>query len=186
MQHNIDKTWSLFLDRDGVINTELPADYVKNWTEFEWRTNTLQALKILKTLFGQILVVTNQRGVGLGKMDIIALNTIHKNMTNEIEKMGGRIDKIYYSTDTDKANSTTRKPAIGMGMQAQLDFPAIDFKKSIMVGNSMSDMQFGRNLGMINVFIDDKLKLNGVKGIDMDYIFDDLGQMASFFNNKHV
>jgi histidinol phosphatase-like enzyme len=42
---------------------------------------------------------------------------------------------------------------VGMGLQAQQDFPDIDFKQSVMIGDSMSDMQFGRNLGMFTIWI---------------------------------
>ena len=71
---------------------------------------------------------------------------------HEIISQGGRIDRIYYCTDLDD-NSPNRKPQAGMGLQAQKDFPKIDFHKSIMVGNKLTDMQFGRALGCKTVFI---------------------------------
>lgn len=47
-----------------------------------------------------------------------------------------------------------RKPEVGMGLKAKEDFPEVDFSKSVMVGDSNSDMLFGKNLGMYNVFVD--------------------------------
>ena len=38
------------------------------------------------------------------------------------------------------------------------DFPEIDFAKSIMVGDSISDMEFGRALGMKTVFVAGKME----------------------------
>jgi D-glycero-D-manno-heptose 1,7-bisphosphate phosphatase len=73
-------------------------------------------------------------------------------MLRDLEAAGGRIDKIYYSigaTDDDPL----RKPHPGMAWLAKKDFPEIDFSKSIMVGNNISDMDFGRNAGMFTVFL---------------------------------
>jgi D-glycero-D-manno-heptose 1,7-bisphosphate phosphatase len=58
----IDKSWSLFLDRDGVINEKLENDYVKNWDEFKFKDGPLEAIASLKQIFGWFFVVTNQRG----------------------------------------------------------------------------------------------------------------------------
>jgi HAD superfamily hydrolase (TIGR01662 family) len=69
-----------------------------------------------------------------------------------IENAGGKIDAIYFCPDLDE-NSPYRKPNPGMGLKAKADFPDIDFKKSIMVGNTLSDMEFGRNIGAITVFL---------------------------------
>ena len=47
-----------------------------------------------------------------------------------------------------------------MALQAQQDFPHIDFNKSIMVGDSISDMEFGRNAGMKTVYISPEAKVD--------------------------
>ena len=65
---------------------------------------------------------------------------------------GGRIDAIYYCKDID-SSSPCRKPNIGMGLQAKMDIPTIDFTKALIIGNSLSDMQFGKNLGIATVFL---------------------------------
>jgi D-glycero-D-manno-heptose 1,7-bisphosphate phosphatase len=148
----IDKSWSLFLDRDGVINGEKKDEYVLRLEEFIFFDGVLQALKILNEVFGVIVIVTNQKGVGKGLMTLDDLHSIHAHMMREINLHGGRIDHIYYCTDIDN-DSPNRKPQPGMGLQAQKDFSQIDFHKSIMVGNKLTDMQFGRSLGCKTVFI---------------------------------
>ena len=149
---NIDTHWTLFLDRDGVINFEHKNDYVKNWGEFKFYNESLQALPHLANKFSTIVITTNQKGVGKGWMSELDLTTIHQNMVIEINKVGGRIDHIFYCTDLDNA-SQNRKPQPGMAFQAKEKFPVIDFEKSIMVGNRTSDMEFGRNAGMHTVFL---------------------------------
>lgn len=155
---NIDKSWTLFLDRDGVINKKLDNDYVKHWIEFEFLEGTLDALKILNSVFGKIVVVTNQQGIGKGIYRTEDLELIHQNMLYEVGYLGGRIDKVYFSPYLNSLNHPTRKPGIGMALAAKNDFPQIDFSKSIIVGDSMSDMEFGRNAGMKTVFISEEKK----------------------------
>jgi histidinol-phosphate phosphatase family protein len=153
---NIDNSWSLFLDRDGVINEKLENDYVKNWDEFKFKGGVLQAIAGLRKIFGRIFIVTNQRGVGLGVMTEDKLNEIHDKLLSEITSLSGRIDKIYYCTAVDNC-AECRKPNIGMGLRAKEDFPEIEFSKSIMVGDSISDMEFGLRLGMKNIYCNGKL-----------------------------
>lgn len=148
----INQDWTLFLDRDGVINEETLGEYVLNWQQFIFSKNALQALSIFAKKFGRILIVTNQRGVSKGLMTEKDLHDIHNKMQKEIHAAGGRIDQIYYCTDLDDA-CFYRKPNPGMAIKAQEDFPQIDFQKSFMVGNKPSDMKFGRAVGMFTVFV---------------------------------
>lgn len=149
---NIDSTWTLFLDRDGVINHEKKSDYIYHYEEFVFHDRVNEALKTFSEIFGKIILVTNQRGVGRGLMTEDALLDIHKQMLAEIRNSGGRIDEIFYCTSTDNEHPN-RKPNPGMAYLAQKKFPPIDFKKSIMVGNTISDMLFGRNAGMYTVHV---------------------------------
>ncbi len=151
---DIDKSWTLFLDRDGVINVKKENDYIKKWEDFSFVEGSLAAIALLSKLFGKIIIVTNQRGVGRGLMKEVDLVSIHEKMIKEINYMSGKIDKIYYSVDIFD-HAFTRKPNPGMGLQAKHDFPDIDFKKSVMVGDSLTDMSFGEKLGMRNVLISD-------------------------------
>jgi len=150
----IDNSWTLFLDRDGVINEKLENDYVKNWEEFKFKEGALQAIAGIGKIFDRVIVVTNQRGVGLGLMTEKGLNEIHDRMHSEVISAHGRIDKIYYCTAVDNC-AECRKPNIGMGLRAKKDFPEIEFSKSVMIGDSISDIKFGNNLGMKTVFIGD-------------------------------
>jgi histidinol-phosphate phosphatase family protein len=148
----IDNSWTLFLDRDGVINYERNNDYVTTWAEFKFYEESILALPLLAQKFSTIIITTNQKGVGRGLMTEESLNNIHHNMVLEIEKVGGRIDHIFYCTDLEN-DSINRKPQPGMALQAKDQFPSINFTKSIMVGNRTSDMEFGRNAGLHTVFL---------------------------------
>jgi D-glycero-alpha-D-manno-heptose 1-phosphate guanylyltransferase len=148
----IDEEWTLFLDRDGVINYEKKDDYIRNWQEFKFYEGAKDALKIFAKKFGTIIVVSNQRGIGKGLMTEEELATIHQNMQREIEAAGGRIDGIYYCTAVD-SKAVYRKPNPGMAFSAKKDFPGTDLSRSIIAGNKPSDMLFGKYGGMYSVFI---------------------------------
>ncbi len=172
---NIDKKWTLFLDRDGVINTRLVDDYVKHWIEFEFIEGTITAIRDLSKLFGRTVVVTNQQGIAKRLYTREDLELIHKNMVYELAYHGGTIDKVYYSPYLAAENHPTRKPGTGMALQAKNDFPEIDFSKSIMVGDSSSDIAFGKAVGMITVFI-------GETNVAMaDFCFTSLRKFADQF-----
>jgi histidinol-phosphate phosphatase family protein len=149
---DINASWTLFLDRDGVINEEKEKTYVLHYGEFLFYPNAKEGLQILSEIFGLILIVTNQRGVGKGLMTEKDLRDIHQRMREDIQAAGGRVDGIYYNISTNDADFL-RKPNPGMALQAKRDFPAIDLTCSVMVGNTLSDMEFGRNAGMHTVFL---------------------------------
>jgi D-glycero-alpha-D-manno-heptose 1-phosphate guanylyltransferase len=148
----VDKSWTLFLDRDGVLNDERLGKYVLNWDEFHFSDGVLQALRILGQMFGRMIIVTNQRGVGKALMTEDHLRHIHQEMLKQIAAAGARIDNIYYCTSTNDIHFD-RKPNPGMAVQAFREFPEIDPEKTIMVGNKPSDMQFGRAAGVYTVFV---------------------------------
>ncbi len=152
MTLHFDKSWTLFLDRDGVLNKEKNNDYIYNWNEFIFYNDVLEAMQIFNSLFYKIVIVTNQRGVGKKLMTQENLDDIHHNLKIKVEKNNGRIDAIYSCIDLNN-DSINRKPNIGMALQAKHEFPNIDLSKSIMVGNKLSDMEFGRNAGMTTIFV---------------------------------
>jgi D-glycero-alpha-D-manno-heptose 1-phosphate guanylyltransferase len=174
----IDKTWTLFLDRDGVINEERVGEYVLHWGEFIFSKGVLDVFKKLSHRFGRIIVISNQRGVGKGLMNEAALQSIHLEMQREVQIVDGKIDKIYYCTDKEN-KSFNRKPNPGMALQALNDFPDIDLSKSIMVGNKPTDMKFGRAAGVYTVFVKTTNPDEPFPHPDIDLVFPTLSDFAS-------
>lgn len=149
----IDKTWTLFLDRDGVINQRIPGGYVTKREDFVFLANVKGAISGICRLFARVVIVTNQQGVAKGLMTKEDLEDVHDFMLDEIGVYGGFVDKIYAACELASDENNTRKPKPDMALQAQQDFPEIDFSKSIMIGDTASDMEFGKNLGMKTVLI---------------------------------
>lgn len=147
---------ALFLDRDGVLNRCVETGFVGSREAFEFLPGVLPALGRAADLFRHIFVVTNQPAVGKGLMTADELAALHVWMCHEIQRAGGRIDRVYSCPDPKEARSFYRKPAVGMGLRAQREFPAVVFADSFMVGDTRTDMAFGHRLGMHTVLIGDQ------------------------------
>lgn len=156
----IDSSSTLFLDRDGVINKNINGNYVLSLVDFEFLPGVLDTMPKLAKIFSRIIVVTNQQCVGKDLLSVEDLDEIHLHMMNIIELNGGRIDAIYYAPDLKSNDNILRKPNNGMALIAKNDFPEIDFSKAIMVGDNLTDMEFGKSVGMTTFYITNKYKQN--------------------------
>ena len=154
--HNFD---TLFLDRDGVINKKLEGRYVRNFSEFEFMPGALEAISKLSNVFSRILIVTNQQGIAKGIMSEADLNTLHTKMQERIEKLGGKINKIYYCPHLQIMNCMCRKPNSGMIEQAIIDFPEISVKNSYLIGDSDSDIKAGKRMNLNTVKVNNNYTL---------------------------
>lgn len=171
----------LFLDRDGVINRRIPNDYVKTWDEFVFLPQVLTILKSLKDYFDPIFIVTNQQGVGKGLMSETQLISIHRRMKRIIRKNGGKIDEVFYCPDLSVPASPCRKPNIGMGLKAKQLYPDIEWGNSVMVGDSVSDVLFGKNLGMSSILLNPDLSDPSGRA---DFVFRDFMEFYLNFVKK--
>jgi histidinol-phosphate phosphatase family protein len=151
--NDIDQSWSLFLDRDGVINQRNFEGYITNINEFLFTPSFLNSIPILSNIFGNIIIVTNQQGIGKGIMTEQDLQEIHNYMLDKIKKEGGRVDDIFFAHNLKNAKNDRRKPLPTMGLEAKIKNPKINFSKSIMIGDTNSDMFFGKNLGMKTILM---------------------------------
>lgn len=150
----IDFSWTLFLDRDGVINKRDFGGYIQNLNDFHFNSDVFEFLEFAHLHFHRIVVVTNQQGVGKGIMSYEDLDKIHNYMITEVVTKNGRIDKVYSATNLKTDQNNIRKPLPFMAYQAKHDFSTIDFSKSIMIGDTDSDILFGKRLGMKTILIE--------------------------------
>lgn len=152
----LDDSWTIFLDRDGVINKRIPNSYVRAKEDFIFFNGVKKTIAKLSKKFNRIIVITNQQGLGKGLMTEEELISVNDYMISEVKKSGGRIDKVYYCSKLTSEKPNCRKPNPDMAIEAKKDFPDIVFTKSIIFGDSISDIEFGKNLGMKTVLIPTK------------------------------
>jgi D-glycero-D-manno-heptose 1,7-bisphosphate phosphatase len=145
---------TVFLDRDGVLNRKQPEGcYVTSWSEFQTLPGVPQAIVRLNRAGVRVLVVSNQRGIALGLYTSDDVRRIHAAFQHELQSYAAHIDAFYFCPH-DKLQCSCRKPLPGLFHQAQADFPEIDAASSLMIGDSLSDIEFGHRLGMKTVYIE--------------------------------
>lgn len=143
----------VFLDRDGVLNRKLPEGaYVSDWAQFQWLPGAVEAIGRMNRAGLTVIVVSNQRGIALGQVSVEQLELIHDQMRSHLARHGARLDAIYYCPH-DQGECNCRKPGIGLFEQAKKDFPQVNADNSAVIGDSLSDIQAGRRLGMRTIFI---------------------------------
>ncbi len=148
-----DPVTTVFLDRDGTINRKAPVgDYVKSPAEFEFLPGAVAAVRELSRAGLRIIVVTNQRGIALGRMTEDDLERIHQHMLTSLAAEDARVDRIYHCPH-ERGQCRCRKPDIGMLLKAQSDFPGIDFARSVIVGDSVCDVEAGRRVGCRGILV---------------------------------
>lgn len=152
-KQTVDSEWTLFLDRDGTINERIMDGYVTRWEDFHFLPGVLEALELASSLFGKVLVVTNQQGVGKQLMTVEELNAIHQQMIEVIQSSNGRIDGVYSATELRGQSPSRRKPNIAMAREACDQYPEIDLGKAIMIGDTSSDIAFGKAAGMRTILV---------------------------------
>jgi D-glycero-D-manno-heptose 1,7-bisphosphate phosphatase len=142
---------AVFLDRDGVI-TRRRNGFVTRSSELQLLPRAAEAIHELNAARIKVFVVTNQRGISLGLMSEADLDRIHRYMQELLGRAGAHVDAIYYCPH-DASCCVCRKPQIGMFLQAFADFTEISPHMSVMIGDSLTDMQAGRRAGARTILI---------------------------------
>ncbi len=181
-----DKSWSIFLDRDGVINSRYKDEIIDTPEKFKFIDGVKESIAYFSEVFKKIIIVTNQQGIGKGLFKEEDLEKIHAKMLAEIDHNGGRIDKVYYCPALKEKNSFYHKPMPGMALLAKKDFPEINFRKSVMVGDALSDMRFGKSMKMVTVLVGAPRKTVLNNHTLIDYAFKHLFEFKVFLEKQTI
>lgn len=145
----------VFLDRDGTINAKAAeGEYVSTPGELALLPGAASAIRRLNEVGVWVGLVTNQRGIALGKMTEEDFALLQRALAEELAKNGAHIDSVYHCPhDIDECDC--RKPAPGMLLKAQREVPGLDFSRAAIVGDSRSDVDAGRAVGAVTVLVCD-------------------------------
>jgi len=145
---------TVFLDRDGVVNEKMPEGrYVASWDDFRLLPGAADAIARLNRAGLRVMVVSNQRGIALGLYTAADVEAIHAALQRLLAESRAHVDG-YYFCPHDRGQCNCRKPLPGLFEQAAAAFPGIRAESSAMIGDSLSDIEFGRRLGMTTVFVE--------------------------------
>jgi len=144
----------LFLDRDGVINAAPPkGEYIQGWDEFRLLPEVVSWIRLFKAAGFLAIVITNQRGIALGRMTEADLAALHERMRAELAAQGAVLDDIFYCPHAEDA-CDCRKPRPGMIVAAQKKWD-IDLAGSLFVGDGERDRLLAERCGMPFVMVRD-------------------------------
>ncbi|MFC1685345.1 D-glycero-beta-D-manno-heptose 1,7-bisphosphate 7-phosphatase [Pseudomonadota bacterium] len=135
----------VILDRDGVINQDSDA-YIKSPDEWVPIPGSLEAISRLNHAGFHVVVATNQSGLARGLFDIDCLNAIHEKLHDELGKVGGHIDAIFFCPHGPDDGCECRKPKAGLMHQisGRLD---MDLDGVPAIGDSLRDLQAASQIG---------------------------------------
>ncbi|HEY4354620.1 MAG TPA: HAD family hydrolase [Acidobacteriaceae bacterium] len=178
-------TQFVFLDRDGVINKKLnEGEYVSTWERFELLPGVENAIATLNRAGRAVIVVTNQRGVALGLYTSADVEDIHKRLQAHLALHGAHVDALYYCPH-DNGECDCRKPATGLFEKAFQDFPSASPANSVVVGDSLSDIEAGKKLKMRTLFVqgEESTRKPGADraAIQADAVTDSLAQAVEIY-----
>ena len=142
----------IFIDRDGVINVDPIGDYVKSWREFKFENTAIEGLRLIYGLGYEIMIISNQAGVGDGIFSEIALWDVHNKMIDELTKNGVEILSTYYCLHGKQAGCACRKPQLGLFQKAVRGIE-YDPQKTFFIGDKATDMEAGKKFGLMTIFV---------------------------------
>ena len=164
----------VFFDRDGIVNRPPgPGRYVERVEDFHLLPEFIEALGVVKEKGYKAVVITNQRGVALGKMKIQTVQDIHDRMHDILKANGMALDGVYFCPH-DHGQCTCRKPQPGMLIQAAEDL-GLDLSKSWMIGDDERDVEAGRRAGCHTVFVGGE-----GKAMDAEWRVPDMALLRAF------
>ena len=138
---------AVFLDRDGVINRRArEGEYITRWEDVQLLPGVAEAIAMLVREGFCVIVVTNQRCVAKALLTVSELESIHRQMCQELAAAGAVITEIYFCPHDYQPPCDCRKPAPGMLLTAAREHD-IDLSASWMIGDSDIDVESGKRAG---------------------------------------
>ncbi|PIE60993.1 MAG: D-glycero-beta-D-manno-heptose-1,7-bisphosphate 7-phosphatase [Desulfobacterales bacterium] len=179
--------YTIFLDRDGVINEDNPA-YIKCPEEFHFIAGSPEAVALLNRAGFDVMLISNQSAIGRNMISTETLETIFKKMNAGIAAAGGDIKDIFYCPHTPDEGCACRKPLPGMIFKA-IEKYGLDPAQTVMVGDSVKDIECGRAARCAKTVL--VATGNGIharkalaqKGIAPDYFADTLFDAAQWLTD---
>ncbi len=145
----------------------MPEDqYITRREDFRVLPGVPQALRLLNEADLRVIVVSNQRGIARGLYTLADVEAIHATFQQQLAQAGAHID-AFFICPHDRGQCRCRKPLPGLFEQAVAQFPDIFPATSVMIGDSLSDIEFGRNLGMKTILIQNRESIGAEEAVKL-------------------
>lgn len=133
---------AVFIDRDDTLCIDVP--YCRDPKDLRLFPGAGEAVKKLNDAGFIIVIITNQSGIARGYLTEEDLAQIHEKMKKDLEKVGARVDGIYYCPHHPNDKCDCRKPSPFMVQKAAQDL-GLSLERSYVVGDRLMDVQLARN-----------------------------------------
>ena len=152
----------LFIDRDGTLAIEPPVDYqLDSFEKLEFYPKVFQYLgKIAKELDFELVMVTNQDGLGTDSFPEATFWPVHNFLIKTFEKEGIVFTEQIIDKTFSKDNASTRKP--NTGLLTHYFSETYDLENSFVIGDRLTDIELAKNLGAKGILINN----NNTEGED--------------------
>ena len=159
----------LFIDRDGTLIKEHPPTYqIDSWEKLEFYPYAFTYMhKIAKELDYELVMVSNQDGLGTNKFPEEDFLPIHKHILTSFENEGVHFSAVHIDKSTVKENLATRKPGIGMLLD-YLNADKYDINNSFVIGDRVTDVQLAKNMGCKAIWLNTQPGLGGTEVKDSE------------------
>lgn len=153
---------AVFLDRDGVINSNEGRYYIWEKEELEINPGVFKTLKALKERGFLLIVITNQGGISKGQYSREDVEALHRHLNSLLGKEGSAVDEFYYCPHhNDHENCLCRKPQPLMIQKAMARY-GINARQSWMIGDSQRDVEAGKAAGLRTILVESNSKLEEI------------------------
>jgi D-glycero-D-manno-heptose 1,7-bisphosphate phosphatase len=142
---------TVFIDRDGTINESPPeGEYLSSPSAVRLIPGAAEAIHILNDYPARVIVITNQRGIALGRMSEADLAAVNERVAEELARHGAKLDGVFHCPHH-AGTCDCRKPGTGMFERAAREVEGVEIKGGAMIGDSAIDIEAGRHLELTTV-----------------------------------
>ena len=145
---------ALFIDRDGTLIFETEDEQIDSLEKLEYLPKVFRNMHfIAKNLSYDLVMVTNQDGLGTASFPEETFWPVHNKILNAFEKEGVVFNDILIDRHFPKDNAPTRKP--GTGLMGKYMDGSYNLANSFVIGDRLTDIQLAKNLGAKGILIND-------------------------------
>jgi imidazoleglycerol-phosphate dehydratase/histidinol-phosphatase len=142
----------LFVDRDGTLIEEPPDEQVDAIEKIRFMPGVFAAMRRAREAGYQLVMVTNQDGLGSVSFPQKAFDVPHQFMMDAFSSQGVEFDAVFVCPHRKSDGCDCRKPAIKL-VEDFVRARKVDLAASAMVGDRATDMEFASNLGVQGLYV---------------------------------
>jgi D-glycero-D-manno-heptose 1,7-bisphosphate phosphatase len=178
-QRDADKV--VILDRDGTIVFD--RHYLNDPAGLEFLPGAAEGLRSMYMQGYRLLVITNQSGIGRGRISLQAMQQMNHRLMDMVADAGARLERIYFCPHRPDDHCDCRKPEPKLLLAAatELGFAA---ERSVVIGDKPSDIEFGAAVGATTMLVVATAH-GGHEAARADYVVQDLVQAAQLLQGPH-